>query len=140
MSFCQVPKILWDQTDKKTGIKYAYESISYWDKEKKQPRSTGKYLGRVDEETGEIYIAENSLRDMSADERLKERQRIVRPKVDAFFEFIHSLIGPGMVLSERLKYVQNISCQPAIRIINQFQRKEGGCLCHQLQKYPVAIP
>ena len=41
------------QTDKKTGIKYAYESISYWDKEKKQPRSTRKYLGRVDEETGE---------------------------------------------------------------------------------------
>ncbi len=42
------------QTDKKTGIKYAYESFSYWDKEKKQPRSTRKYLGRVDEETGEI--------------------------------------------------------------------------------------
>ena len=50
----------------------------------------------------EIYIAENSLRDMSADERLKARQRIVKPKVDAFFEFIHSLIEPGMVLSERL--------------------------------------
>ena len=39
---------------------------------------------------------------MSADERLKARQRIVKPKVDAFFEFIHSLIEPGMVLSERL--------------------------------------
>ena len=25
------------QTDKKTGVKYAYESISYWDKDKKQP-------------------------------------------------------------------------------------------------------
>lgn len=42
------------QTDKKTGIKYAYESFSYWDKEKKQPRSTRKYIGRVDPETGEI--------------------------------------------------------------------------------------
>lgn len=46
------------QTDKKTGIKYAYESFSYWDKEKKQPRSTRKYLGRVDEETGEIIAKE----------------------------------------------------------------------------------
>lgn len=24
------------QTDKRTGIKYAYESTSYWDKDKKQ--------------------------------------------------------------------------------------------------------
>lgn len=42
------------QIDKKTGIKYAYESISYWDKEKKQPRSKRKYLGKVDPETGSI--------------------------------------------------------------------------------------
>lgn len=42
------------QTDKKTGAKYAYESISYWDKEKKQPRSKRRYIGRVDPETGEI--------------------------------------------------------------------------------------
>ena len=42
------------QIDKKTGTKYAYESISYWDKEKKQPRSKRKYLGKVDPETGNI--------------------------------------------------------------------------------------
>ena len=42
------------QTNKQTGITYAYESVSYWDKEKKQPRSKRQYLGRVDPETGEI--------------------------------------------------------------------------------------
>ena len=42
------------QIDKKTGAKYAFESVSYWDKEKKQPRSKRKYLGKVDPETGEI--------------------------------------------------------------------------------------
>ena len=42
------------QTDKRTGIKYAYESFSYWDKNKKQPRSKRKYIGRVDPETNEI--------------------------------------------------------------------------------------
>ena len=42
------------QTDKKTGVKYAYESTSYWDKDKKQPRSKRKYIGKVDPETGEI--------------------------------------------------------------------------------------
>ena len=42
------------QTDKKSGAKFAYESVSYWDKEKKQPRSKRKYIGKVDPETGEI--------------------------------------------------------------------------------------
>ena len=42
------------QTDKRVGITYAYESTSYWDKEKKQPRSHRKLIGRLDEVTGEI--------------------------------------------------------------------------------------
>ena len=39
-----MPSIVY-QIDKKTGAKYAYESTSYWDKEKQQPRSTRKYIG-----------------------------------------------------------------------------------------------
>lgn len=54
------------QTDKKSGVKYAYESISYWDKEKKQPRSKRKYLGRVDPETGEI-ISSRRKKTLGAD-------------------------------------------------------------------------
>ncbi len=42
------------QIDKKTGAKYAFESTSYWDKDKKQPRSRRRYLGKVDPETGDI--------------------------------------------------------------------------------------
>lgn len=42
------------QVDKKTGVKYAYESVSYWDKEKQQPRSKREYIGKVDPETGKI--------------------------------------------------------------------------------------
>ncbi len=38
----------------KNGVKYAYKSESYWDKEKHQPRSKRTYLGRVDPATGEI--------------------------------------------------------------------------------------
>ena len=40
--------------DKRTGTTYVYESESYWDKEKKQPRSRRKLIGKLDEETGEI--------------------------------------------------------------------------------------
>lgn len=37
-----------------SGITYAYESTSIWDPAKKQSRPKRKYLGRVDEKTGEI--------------------------------------------------------------------------------------
>ncbi|HCA29593.1 MAG TPA: IS1634 family transposase [Ruminococcaceae bacterium] len=42
------------QKDKRSGITYAYESVSYWDKEKQQSRAKRTLMGRVDNETGEI--------------------------------------------------------------------------------------
>ncbi|MEW9677787.1 hypothetical protein ABRT01_16745 [Lentibacillus sp. L22] len=42
------------QTDKRSGITYAYESISYWDKNKQQSRSKRTLIGRVDSKTGKI--------------------------------------------------------------------------------------
>ena len=42
------------QKDKRSGITYAYESISVWNKELKQSRAKRKLIGRVDSDTGEI--------------------------------------------------------------------------------------
>ena len=42
------------QHDKRSGITYAYESCSYWDKEKKMTRAKRKLIGRLNKETGEI--------------------------------------------------------------------------------------
>lgn len=42
------------QKNKKTGILYAYESISYWDKEKQQSRAKRRCIGRIDPETQKI--------------------------------------------------------------------------------------
>ena len=42
------------QLDKRSGITYVYESTSYWDKEKQQPRSKRKLIGRLDPVTGAI--------------------------------------------------------------------------------------
>ncbi|MGD9900910.1 MAG: transposase, partial [Calditrichaceae bacterium] len=50
------------QLDKRSGITYAYESVSRWDKEKKQSRSTRRLIGRVDEETGEIKLTDGRCR------------------------------------------------------------------------------
>ena len=38
----------------KNGITYVYESTSYWDSEKKQPRSKRKLIGHIDPDTGEL--------------------------------------------------------------------------------------
>lgn len=37
-----------------TNTTYVYESESYWDEEKKQPRSHRKCIGKIDPDTGEI--------------------------------------------------------------------------------------
>ena len=42
------------QLDKRSGITYVYESVSYWDREKKQPRSKRTLIGRLNPTTGEI--------------------------------------------------------------------------------------
>lgn len=42
------------QYHKDTDTTYVYESISYWDDEKKQSRSKRRVIGKLDPETGEI--------------------------------------------------------------------------------------
>lgn len=76
------------QIDKRTGAKYAYESVSYWDKDKKQPRSKRKYIGRVDLETGEIIDTQHKkkstqsiLQDGDCSQILAELQEQLDQKV-----------------------------------------------------------
>ena len=40
--------------NKKTGVTYVYESESYWDKEKQQPRNRRRLIGKIDPLTGEV--------------------------------------------------------------------------------------
>jgi hypothetical protein len=40
--------------NKKTGVVYVYESVSYWDKEKQQARSKQVCIGKIDPVTGEL--------------------------------------------------------------------------------------
>jgi transposase len=47
------------------GKTYAYEAESYWDREKKAPRQRRRYLGVVDEETGQI-VEKKFQRDIKA--------------------------------------------------------------------------
>lgn len=40
--------------NKARDVTYVYESVSYWDKDKKQPRSKRKLIGKIDPATGEV--------------------------------------------------------------------------------------
>ena len=60
------------QHDKRIGVTYAYESESYWDKERKQSRSRRKLIGIVDPETGEIKPTTKKKRNPKEMPKLKE--------------------------------------------------------------------
>jgi uncharacterized protein YceK len=61
------------QTDKRSGITYAYEAIYHWDKDKKQSRAKRTLIGRVDIETGAI---------IPTDGRMKKNQRFRNFQID----------------------------------------------------------
>jgi len=70
------------QKDKRTGVTYVYESESYWDKEKKQPRSKRTLIGKLDEVTGEIIPTGKSGRKKTIPEKAVEFSETPTPITD----------------------------------------------------------
>lgn len=62
------------QYDKRSGLTYAYESHSYWDKEKRMTRAKRKLIGRVDPVTGEIVPTDGRHRKTK---EKKEAEKVV---------------------------------------------------------------
>ena len=60
-----------NQFDKRSGITYVYESISYWDKEKKQPRAKRTLSVSV------ILIQEKSFRPMVVAENTRRIRKLL---------------------------------------------------------------
>jgi hypothetical protein len=90
------------QNDKRSGITYAYESKSYWDKEKKKSRSKRTLIGRVDKETGEIVATDGRCKKYSPYQNAETTPRSV----------IMDRIRP-MGLSELRKEVIRLELEPA---------------------------
>ena len=53
------------QTDKRSGITYAYENQSFCDKELKRSRSKRTLIGRVDKDTGKIIPTDGRCKKLS---------------------------------------------------------------------------
>ena len=57
-----------------------------------------------------VYREEGKLKDLSPEDRLKQRQLVIKPLVDAFFAYLksnHAGISPKMKLGEAFGYALN---------------------------------
>jgi transposase len=114
-----------EHVNKKTGVKYIYESTSNWDKTKKQSRNKQVCIGKIDTATGKFIPSR----------RLNPAQAAVRdPSVTATSE----IIGPSMIL-DRITSDLGLdkllrSCFPQdykqILCMAYFIVIRGGALCH----------
>lgn len=64
------------QYHKDTDTTYVYESISYWDAEKKQSRSKRKCIGKIDPVTGEMIPTGKRGRKPKADKPAANDERL----------------------------------------------------------------
>ena len=88
------------QKDKRSGITYAYESVSYWDKEKKQSRAKRRLIGRVNE-NGEIVPTDGRNKKSK-----KAKQNIDKPATTRSFygaTYLLDAIGNKLGLIDDLK-------------------------------------
>ena len=82
------------QTNKQTGITYAYENQPFWNKEKRQSRAKRKLIGRVDRESGEIMPTRKYLRH-EADKSIP-----ARPGPVPITQVSRSFFGAAWLLDE----------------------------------------
>ena len=101
-------------TDKRSGITYAYESVSYWDKETKMPRCRRKLIGRVDPQTGEIRPTDGRCRKNSPYQKTEESpqekilQRLKGMKVS---ELKKEIVRLELELDAAKKQIENLQNQ-----------------------------
>lgn len=114
-----------NHVNKKTGVTYVYESVSFWDKEKKQSRNKQVCVGKLDPISGEFIPSK----------RLIPAQAAVRdPAVTASAE----VVGPSIVLdaiTEQLGMEKLLrSCFPQeykqIQTMAYYLASRGGPLSH----------
>lgn len=92
------------QTDKRSGITYAYENQSFWDPGLKRSRSKRKLIGRVDKDTGEIVPTDGRCKKRSpsyqgdADDRYQMPKTMTEMRAE-----IRRLLAENESLKEQLR-------------------------------------
>lgn len=100
------------QTDKRSGITYAYKSVSYWDKDKQQSRAKRTLIGRVDEKTKEIVPTDGRGRKRKEVPAPAQRGPVPAIQISRSFYgaiYLLDVIGEKLGITEDLK-----QCFPSI--------------------------
>ena len=111
--------------NRERNVTYVYDSISYWDKDKKQPRSKRKLIGKIDPETGEIVptsprkkkseqsdgdykkLYESALKEISAKEqRISELESLIKVYSEKELSLLRQI---DELVTERLNEIQKDS-------------------------------
>jgi len=112
------------QKDKRTGTTYVYESKSYWDKDKQQPRSKRTLIGKLDEQTGEVVPTDGRGKKRTAKEKAsfedtalfsRQNQRLMEKDI-----LISQLTSQNKFLEKELKSVLN----EIRRILGKFEERK----------------
>ena len=120
-----------NQLNKKTGVTYVYESVSFWDKEKKQPRNKKICIGRLD--SNGAFIPST---------RLAPEQAAVRdPTVTASAEIIGSSIildtitkQLGLESFAEIQFSQRVPTDSNDGLLSYFSRGSFEPLWDMVQK------
>jgi len=94
------------QKDKRSGITYAYESVSHWDKEKKQSRAKRTLIGRLDEETGKIIPTDGRVRKKRNEQAPAKHGPVPATRTARLFygaTYLFDAIGEKLGITEDLK-------------------------------------
>jgi len=94
------------QKDKRSGITYAYQSVSYWDREKKQSRARRTLIGRVDPQTGEIVPTDGRNRKKQDGTALAKRGS--KPVVETAHRSFYGATYLLDAIGEKLGLVQDL--------------------------------
>ena len=86
------------QTDKRSGITYAYETTYRWDPEKKQSRSKRTIIGRVDKATGEIVPTDGRMK--KAKSKSETDNPVKKPGPKPVINTRHMYYGATYLLEE----------------------------------------
>lgn len=132
------------QKDKRSGITYAYESVSWWDKEKQQSRSRRKLIGRVDEISGQIVATDGRGRKNKDTETAKKRGPVPILSVKRRFYgavYLLDAIGEKLGITDDLRQCFPNDYEKILSVVYYLITEENNSLSrfekwHDLHKHP----
>ncbi len=89
------------QFDKRSGRTYVYESVAYWDKEKRQARAHRRLIGRLDEATGEVIPTDGRGHKRRTPEEMRAQKREKVKAVAYCFVYEDATTGESGIVSTR---------------------------------------